>query len=394
MPRNTVLVVSSSNLSPTSVTELSLHQTLSYLRESTVHRLVLATKTHSEAELLSKWEHLEVIPHKLMPYPVTSSIGLAWARIRLVPQILRQIGQYARKHNIHNVTIVLSAIPLYSVCEQLLESGEYNVSCLVWDPPELLCRNLRLDPVSTADAMRSFDRCMRGSTIVATVSKPMAETYKHRYRANTCVITSGVAPSPIARSSRRANESETLKLGFCGSLYAKDCWNSLVTAISSVDSTLQGRQIQIDFAGHFPMTGVRDRAFVRKHGRISYDSAIALLRSADICYLPYSFETSFETAARLCFPGKLAAYVCSGRPILYHGPEYGSPTGIIADYKLGVACHTTEPVDLLASIEKCLELRESHRSLSDGVLAFSADYFGDETAGKAIRRTFWEKLTE
>jgi glycosyltransferase involved in cell wall biosynthesis len=67
-----------------------------------------------------------------------------------------------------------------------------------------------------------------------------------------------------------------------------------------------------------------DHHSISVHPWVSQQELQAVLRRADILFLPYSFSEASRYAVESAFPSKTADYLAAGRPILVFGPRYSS----------------------------------------------------------------------
>jgi len=76
------------------------------------------------------------------------------------------------------------------------------------------------------------------------------------------------------------------------------------------------------------------------------------MSEADITYLPYWFDEAYRLSARMSFPSKLTTYLASGRPVLFHGPQYSSVTKFFYRFPVGICCHSLEESKIIECLHK------------------------------------------
>jgi hypothetical protein len=141
-------------------------------------------------------------------------------------------------------------------------------------------------------------------------------------------------------------------IGYSGSIYALEEWRAFVEALASTNWTIAGRRvvlkvlstylpIQLPFPAQIELLGWRDPS---EAGR--------LLSQMDAAYLPYWLSASYQEAVRLCFPGKLAAYVAARTPVFYHGPRNSSVMHFMDRFPVGVPCHSLNACDIVGSLTR------------------------------------------
>jgi hypothetical protein len=288
---------------------------------------------------------------------------------RLGDEIHRLIGE----ERIDLLWVVLNSGYMIALAERL-SGGRTPMVGLVWDDPEYLARNHRLDPWTKRRLLRGFASVLGALRGVALVSDGMARLYGQKYGVRGIVMMPGMHPSRWRRGRRDATPRAAGTLGFAGSLVCKREWNSLVSALEAWNRT-EPTRLSVRFIGRFPRLGARSAPFVEQVGALSLDDTLTQLASADVAYVPYWFDRRHALAARTAFPSKLSAYVAAGVPVLFHGPRESSPADFLRRYPVGLACHS-------------LESQEIHRALR----ALLFDEALRATAARARERALEERL--
>jgi glycosyltransferase involved in cell wall biosynthesis len=130
---------------------------------------------------------------------------------------------------------------------------------------------------------------------------------------------------------------------------------SHVYLLRAVDDAIRRRPeldgvIEVDLAGVFTS---EDRAiaarypFVRLHEFLPHDATLALMRSADLLFLPLYDLPPGRRAAIV--PHKTYEYIGSGRPILAAVPD-GDARDLLVDSGAAVVCRPTDAAAMTAAI--------------------------------------------
>jgi hypothetical protein len=174
-----------------------------------------------------------------------------------------------------------------------------------------------------------------------------------------------VAPAKGLRSS------ESLTIAFAGTMYALDEWKCLLAALDLCGWKILGREVTIRVMSNaLPQAGFQP-VRIEYLGFRSQPETIRSLSQADFLYCPYWFDKSREVEARECFPSKLPTYLCSGRPVLFHGPEYASPASFLKPHHAAFFCHSNHPAALAQTLERASEDGETYASIvRNGVAVF------------------------
>jgi hypothetical protein len=84
----------------------------------------------------------------------------------------------------------------------------------------------------------------------------------------------------------------------------------------------------------------------------SQKETIEIFENSDLLYCPYWFDPNFEMESKLSFPSKLSSYLASGRPVLFHGPDYSSPGRFLKENQAAALCFSLDANLLKVTIEK------------------------------------------
>lgn len=305
-----------------------------------------------------------------------------------MPALTRRACEFARTNDASVVWAVLSHPLLYAMAHAVAEQLGVPLVATVWDPPESVALNLRLDRLSRRMANSDFEAAMRRTTRVAAISEAMAEEYAARYGVQAIVLRHGVDPTHRRPVARRPNDDGFLTIGFSGSLYATKEWRALLAALGSVGWRIEDRGVRVraltpampgvlNGPGHIEWLGWRPTG-----------EAVRLLAESDVNYLPYWFDPSRREAVRLCFPTKLTSYLASGRPVFFHGPQDSSPPRFFERFPVATCCHTLAAEDILDSLRRVVADTEFY-----GQAAAAIDAAIDEELNASVlRRRFAELL--
>jgi glycosyltransferase involved in cell wall biosynthesis len=145
-------------------------------------------------------------------------------------------------------------------------------------------------------------------------------------------------------------------IGFAGSFYGTTAWNALMSALDSIDWRIGGREVRVRVLGsRLPS----ERTFAPKHieflGYRPWEDVTRLLSQADILYMPSWFMPGKNAFTRLSFPSRLPSYMAAGRPIFYHGEDFGSVMHFLHKYPCGLACHTLDAADIVRTLTQFAE---------------------------------------
>jgi glycosyltransferase involved in cell wall biosynthesis len=164
-----------------------------------------------------------------------------------------------------------------------------------------------------------------------------------------------------AAGSSRATRRARALLG--GSIGGVDFLpRSHVFLLDAVDRALTERpelagRVELHLAGEL---SEHDRAFtrdyIRAHGYLDHEASVALVRSADLLFLPlHDVEPGFRTRI---VPGKTYEYLAARRPVLAAAPS-GDAADLMRASGLGSVCAPTDVTCLAREILAAIERKEA-----------------------------------
>jgi len=232
---------------------------------------------------------------------------------------------------------------------------EVPLFSFVMDGPMLEARNYFYGPCLTRGLIRSFDEAMHHSEQLAVAGETMQLEYDKRYGKTSIIFRQGVPDFPDASPASESSPSEILRIGFAGSMTARDTYEHLIAELDRRSWQLGGKQIVLRIIGaHLKLvpTGPQN---IEYFGWRSIPEMIKLTAECDFLYLPQSFEPSLREFTELSFPNKLCTYLPARRPILLHTPVYGSLNQFFQEFSCGPVSNTLHAEDILKSVEHLME---------------------------------------
>lgn len=243
------------------------------------------------------------------------------------------------------VWAILNSTTAIDLCYKLLPNLKADLIVQVWDDPYHLCQQRHVDRFTRKRTLSRFASLLRRADRVGVICEEAANQYSKITNAPMTIVRHGLAET---RATARYDFETTdeFRIGFSGSLYATDAWRTLEKALDQVDWRLNGRKVVLIVAGGRIEFTSRSRADARFVGWRSQNELHDLLGTCDVLYLPQSFSSVDRALTGLSFPTKLSSYVATGRPVIAHGPAYGSVHRFCRDHQFGVVCDSLVPATL------------------------------------------------
>lgn len=230
----------------------------------------------------------------------------------------------------------------------------------------------KVHPTISQQILDEFGETLRASASTGTASWAMAKEYGKLYGAKTTPFLPSLPPELAVLPADAPSPGPYFSIGMAGQMYAQNEWNALIQALTNVDWQIAGRRVRIKLLGRWFGLGSNGKMFVEVLGWHSQEETIKVLSEVDILYCPYWFDPIFYEEARLSFPSKLTTYLATGRPVLFHGPEYASPAVFLSKRSAGEFCYSLETDAIIASLTKLAEDEGFYKQVAqNGTKAFT-----------------------
>jgi hypothetical protein len=322
----------------------------------------------------------QVYQHLLPRKPIQNynpNAGLAW---RVYQSLLHRMGTYQRRafkayennqlqidvEAVTNLTrtcpeiaivVPLASIELVLIAARILHSG-VPARILVLDCFEQISSGLAANSPEAEILSSEYDFVVRQAKAVAVIGENMRRHISARYARQAVIIP---PPGKLTRTDSFNALRSTFKIGFAGSLYAKQEWNALIVALDALQWKLDGKTVRIVFVGAFPTRGAMNGRNVELCGFQDEHATQVILENCDAAYLPYWISLEYKLVAQTSFPSKLVTYISAGLPVLFHGPTYAECFELIARSDIGVSCASHKTPDLHAALSHLMHCAYSEK---------------------------------
>ncbi len=310
---------------------------------------------------------LEVPPE--FPRPVVQIIGRGGIRgmgllDRIAPWTARQLfwtalypALLARRaassakdlvaHRPHAMAIFLNAVEVPAVAAALRRAIGVPYSTMEWDLLDEGFDALGLAPAAHRRVIHSLAALRAGAVRRGVASEGMEAFYRRQWGLDALVLRQ---PATSRKTAQTHDPRGPFVIALCGNVYAVEEFRCLVDALTRLEWSAVGRPIELRVIGALgPDVGPVPKS-VRVTGWVSYEESLAFLGDADLGYCPYWFDPARARVVSTSFPSKLISYLTCGVPVLYHGPEIGTPAAFLAKYPAGFNCHSLDPAMVAETI--------------------------------------------
>jgi glycosyltransferase involved in cell wall biosynthesis len=300
---------------------------------------------------------------------------------------LPRLLEFAESFGCSAFWVLMEGQNMIRLAHALLGATQRPVHVQVTDPPKWGLREHMVDSESSDEILGKFDDVLRNARSVAAASWSMADAYHRRYGV-TAVPVVGSLPAAMARPPALCvNDGSTFKIGFAGQFYAPKEWESLLNAIDVLRRQANGVEIELHVhANQMPDIRRRFSGGINVHGWLDTDTLVEKLSTYDVLYCPYWFDEIHREDAELCFPSKIATYFAAGRPILFHGPAYSSPSRFLEKWNAAFICNDPGPAGLANILGRAISDRALYARISrQGRYAFDHNLTQEHLAASVCR---------
>jgi glycosyltransferase involved in cell wall biosynthesis len=284
-----------------------------------------------------------------------SIIALSVSKLLFKPYVKKLVDDavnFGLENRIEKVWMVLDAATIIAMGPDIAQRLGVPLISLVWDPPDYLLKNRRMDHLTRSKLLKCFGNTLRQSERVAVVSENMKEEYTREFGCETLILRHGLPQENRKGAVDRPTSQSVFVLGFAGALYAYSAWQGLMNALESINWNLNGRKIVMRMLGSDFRFKSKSKANIQYLGWRSTSETAEILADCDLNYLPHPFEPFLQDFASYSFPTKLSTYVATGRPVFIHAPKYSSLSSFYKDNPIGICCNSLDPVEIVAELDK------------------------------------------
>ncbi|MBA3992055.1 MAG: hypothetical protein C0469_00915 [Cyanobacteria bacterium DS2.3.42] len=148
-------------------------------------------------------------------------------------------------------------------------------------------------------------------------------------------------PEPSTNS-----ESSTITIAVANASKDNWEWKCLLSTLDKVGWQIRNNKIQLLVFGKDFGFDCNTPVYARFLGISTEAKTIEMLSTAQIMYCSQKFEPKFAEQTRTHFPPELSLLLRSGRPLVFHGPDYAAPVSFLKSQNAAVFCHSCESIDV------------------------------------------------
>ena len=301
----------------------------------------------------------------------------------LIRSTLRLIREPADIYHAHDVSGIL---PCYI-------AAHVRHKPLVFDSHELpldymSIRSRRILALLAGLVAYIVPRCIK----VITVSSPIAEEMRRRYRIPEVSLIRNIPPYKAVQKSDRLRHflglaSDTRVVLYQGGIQYNRSLDKLVRAAPFLEPNVvmvfmgpSEGSIQSELEALIDSEGVQNR--VKILPSVPYEELLDWTASADIGLIVFELDSSLSI--RWCLPNKLFEYLMAGLPIL--ASQLDAVVEIIGAYNVGCIVGSLEPVAIAASINSMLADADALSAMRENALRISqCEFLWEKESQKLVQ---------
>lgn len=208
---------------------------------------------------------------------------------------------------------------------------------------------------------------MKRAKAVIVPNEYLRDAYAKRYGVRTTVVRNPCPMPDLAAldGAVRVFPPDGIDIVYTGAVYHAhdDAFRNLVAAIRILGRPdIRLHLYTAQTAEEIGRIGIAGPMVVH-HLHIPPSDVPAVLRQADILFLPLGFDTPIPEVIRTSAPGKMGEYLSVGRPILVHAPGDSFVSWYFRENRCGLVVDRSDPYLLSASIERIVADRELRAGL-------------------------------
>jgi hypothetical protein len=250
-------------------------------------------------------------------------------------KLITECVRHGREHHSEALLAVLESPTVIFIADKIARRLGIPLYCFVMDGPQLHSHDFGYGGRLRKRLLSAFDSCMNYATRIGTAGEAMQQAYRQAYGKECSILRQGVQYSPVDQFPDPPRPDEPLRIGFAGSLTARDAFTSLIADLDRRCWKLAGREVILRIVGAHLKLVPTGPQHIEYFGWRSVPEMLDLMQACHFLYMPQPFSGHLQEFAELSFPNKLCTYVPARRPIMLHGPANASLHSFYRQYPCG-----------------------------------------------------------
>jgi hypothetical protein len=317
-----------------------------------------------------------------------SLAGFSVLARRHFARLVKDTVASGREHNCEAVFAVLESPTVVFIAEQVARQLEVPLYCFVMDGPRLHIHDYGYGPRLSKQLLKAFDSAMHYASRIATAGEAMQQSYSKTYGKKAAILRQGVDYCPSDTLPEPPQNDEPVRIGFAGSMTARDAFAKLLEDLDRRHWKLSGSDVVLRIIGSYVKLIPTGPQHIEYFGWRTVPDMLRLMEECHFLYMPQPFSGHLREFAELSFPNKLCTYVPARRPIMLHAPPNASLPSFFNRFACGPRSTELSARSLLEETEETVFDTDAYRSFQRTV----ETAFRDELNQEQLRRQVHEFL--
>ncbi|MCZ4294801.1 ATP-binding protein [Vibrio sinaloensis] len=283
--------------------------------------------------------------------------------------------EFGKSQGVDRVWAVLQGQTTIRMAESVAKGIGVPLHSHVWDPFSWWADAHALDGFTRRSTQAKFDSAIKSSKFVAAASEPMAELYSSTFNVNSVPLIASHSLELAKSPQVDIPDDNCILIGMAGQFYASTEWECLLKMLKCSRWRIGKRKVKVVVMGPQRPPGCYNDSNVKFLGWKNQEDAASILSLCDALYCPYPFDDKMKEVSSYSFPSKFVLYLAAGKPIIFHGPVYASPTKYITKRSCGIAVCSLLPTALYNAFEKLVNEEQRYKEIAENAQeAFKKDF--------------------
>jgi hypothetical protein len=320
--------------------------------------VTLTSRAHATAEdRILKGTEARFAPWMASSGPITRRLA-RYANIAATPMIARAGQRLAAEYHVAVIlTSPLAGGEFFMAAHRL--SKQTGIPLVVYLMDDWTAGAPRHSRVHGWLARSRMGAILTSAVQVWTISDAMAADIAARFGLQSQVLApvADIRTHQAARAARPHHRSErrALEIIYSGAIYdaQADAVRNLVDVLEETQGHIHGTTFKLTVYTHVGTRSLNRMGINRPWlsiGSAALDEMPTRLASADIAFLPFSFDERLRQTTATSFPTKTADYLASGLPVLVHAPPWATVTRYAQANGFGIIVDRLNRGDLVAAL--------------------------------------------
>lgn len=285
---------------------------------------------------------------------IRSVVKNGWNAYFVLSQMSRQVADFARDEECELIWVVEQGQTMIQMGIEVAKYAGLPYVVQTWDPTEWWLKENKCDRITSRRVMRQYGELLAGAECFIAASWAMEKSFGEQYKCKRSKAVVLGMPDEVIKP-RNCHQGGEFVIALSGQIYAKDEFATLIQALNLLEWSYRGRRIILKLYGSYFHLSFPREANVEIRGWIEQARLLPELADADLLYCAYWFSEEYAVVSKNSFPSKLSTYLKLGRPVLFHGPAYASPSRFLAEYDAGYQCNSLNPQDMAACLRNIMD---------------------------------------